>query len=70
VREAVRAAGIATCVGCRTFRGSFAVHLLEAGHDVPSVRVLLGCSDVRTSMIYTQVLNRGGHGVRSPLDGW
>lgn len=68
LRLAAQAAGIEKRVGCHTFRHSFATHLLQNGYDIRTVQELLGHKDVKTTMIYTHVLNRGGRGVRSPLD--
>jgi len=68
VAAAVHAAGITKPIGCHTFRHCFATHLLEDGYDIRTVQELLGHADVKTTMIYTHVLNRGGRGVKSPLD--
>jgi integron integrase len=68
VKRAVARAGVAKKVSCHTVRHSFATHLIEANYDIRTIQALLGHKDVSTTMIYTHVLNRGGQGIKSPLD--
>ena len=68
VKIAIRQAGIRKQASCHTLRHSFATHLLEDGYDIRTIQELLGHKDVQTTMIYTHVLNKGGKGVRSPLE--
>ena len=68
IKTAIRQAGITKQASSHTLRHSFATHLLQNGYDIRTVQELLGHKDVKTTMIYTHVLNRGGQGVISPLD--
>ncbi|MBM5811752.1 MAG: integron integrase [Gammaproteobacteria bacterium] len=68
MQSAVRRAGITQPASCHTLRHCFATHLLEQGYDIRTLQELLGHADVKTTMIYTHVMNKGARGVRSPLD--
>jgi integron integrase len=68
IKTAAKKVGIKKRISAQTFRHSFATHLLERGTDIRTIQALLGHKDVATTMIYTHVLQQGGHGVASPLD--
>ena len=68
MKQAVRDSGLVKPATPHTLRHSFATHLLDSGYDIRTIQELLRHSDVSTTMIYTHVLNKGGRGVRSPLD--
>jgi integron integrase len=68
IKEAARKIGLTKPANCHTLRHSFATHLLEDGYDIRTIQELLGHRDVKTTMMYTHVLNRGGKGVYSPMD--
>lgn len=68
VKAAISKTGFKQPAGCHTFRHSFATELLNRNYDIRTVQELLGHKDIRTTMIYTHVLNKGGMGVKSPLD--
>ena len=68
IKAAVRQAGLAKNVSAHTFRHSFATHLLQRGTDIRTIQQLLGHNNLKTTMIYTHILQQGAQGVPSPLD--
>ncbi len=68
VKQAIRKVNINKNAGCHSFRHSFATHLLEDGYDIRTVQELMGHKDVRTTMIYTHVMNKGPLAVKCPVD--
>ncbi len=68
IKVAVKKVGINKKITSHAFRHSFATHLLQRGTDIRTIQALLGHKDLATTMIYTHIIQQGGHGVKSPLD--